>query len=497
MNSTVDKYNIGYVMIIKKSLNKYKNLSIPIRASICYLFCSFLQRGILLITTPIFTRLMDTDEYGQFGVFNSWLSIITVIVSLNMFYGIHAQGLVKFSEECEKFSSSLQGLTTIMVIVWSFIYIAFHNYWNKLLSLTTFQMISLLLIVWLTSIFNFWANEQRVKYSYKALVIVSLLVSIAEPVLEIILIQHFKDKVTARIIGWLFVELVAYSWMYIIQLKRGRVFFSIKYWIYALTISLPLVPHYLSATVLNSADRIMIEKMVGDSEAGIYSLAYSVALIMTLFNTALMQTLNPWIYQKIKEKKEKEIAPVAYITLILIAVVNLLLILLAPEVVAIFAPQKYYQAIWVIPPVAMSVYFMYSYDLFAKFAFYYEKTFIIMIASVSGAILNILLNYIFIKEFGYIAAGYTTLVCYIVFVVFHYVFMLKICRKYCDCANPYEIKKIIGITIPFLGISFLLLATYNVPSLRYGIFVIVIIFSIIKRKKLIKIIKKILITRKN
>lgn len=76
---------------------------------------------------------------------------------------------------------------------------------------------------------------------------------------------------------------------------------------------------------------------------------------------------------KIKAKRIKDIANVAYTTLIMLAFLNLFLILLAPEVVAIFAPAAYYEAIYVIPPVAMSVYFMYAYDLFAKFAFYYEK----------------------------------------------------------------------------------------------------------------------------
>ena len=50
-----------------------------------------------------------------------------------------------------------------------------------------------------------------------------------------------------------------------------------------------------------------------------------------------------------------------------------------------FAPESYIDAIWVIPPIAMSVYFMFAYDLFAKFEFYYEKTKLISFATVMGA----------------------------------------------------------------------------------------------------------------
>ena len=48
-----------------------------------------------------------------------------------------------------------------------------------------------------------------------------------------------------------------------------------------------------------------------------------------------------------------------------------------------------------------------------------EKTVFIMLASVIGAMLNIILNYCLIKEFGYIAAGYTTFISYVLFVCTH------------------------------------------------------------------------------
>lgn len=472
-----------------KAIEKYKSLPVQVRASMWFLICAFLQKGIAVITTPIFTRIMDTSDYGQYGVFNSWLGIITIIVSLNLYAGVHAQGIVKFSEERAKFTASLHGLTTLLVSAWMLVYLVFHEFLNQLFSLTTVQMLSMFLIIWTTAVFNFWANEQRVTYTYKTLVIVTILVSIAKPVLEIILVLNSDDKVTARILGWIIVELIAYTWMYVVQLKRGKSFFSKRYWKYALAFNLPLVPHYLSQTVLNSADRIMIQNMVGVSEAGIYNLAYSVALIMTLFNLALSQTISPWMYQKIKADKGKDIAPIAYITLILIAVVNLLLILLAPEVVMVFAPSSYYEAIYVIPPVAMSVYFMYAYDLFAKHAFYFEKTTVIMVASVSGAALNIGLNYIFIRLFGYIAAGYTTLVCFIVYAVVHYLFMRKVCRECCDGNYPYETRKIIAITVPFLMAGFAFLATYSNPAIRYGLMGIFAIAAIIFRKRIVDTLK--------
>ena len=80
-------------------INKYKNLPVQMKASLWFLMCAFLQKGVSFITTPIFTRLLTTSEYGQYSVFNSWYSIVTVFVSLNLYFGVYAQGLVKFENE--------------------------------------------------------------------------------------------------------------------------------------------------------------------------------------------------------------------------------------------------------------------------------------------------------------------------------------------------------------------------------------------------------------
>lgn len=482
--------------MIKSVLNRYKSFPIQVKASLWFLICSFLQKGISTVTTPIFTRIMNTTEYGQYNVFNSWLSIASIFVSLSLTGGVYAQGLVKFEKDRNVFTSSLQGLTLLLVAVWMVIYFIFHDFWNQLFTLSSVQMVAMLVIIWTTAVFSFWSTEQRVNYKYKALVAITLVVSLAKPIVGIFCVSVTNDKVSARILGIALVELIGYAWLFFIQVKRGEVLFSKKYWVYALSFNLPLVPHYLSQTVLNSADRIMIRDLVGPSDAGIYSLAYSISLLMLLFNTALMQTINPWIYRKIKDKSIKDISSVAYSTLMALACLNLLLIVLAPEVVAIFAPPTYYDAIYVIPPVAMSGYFMYMYDLFAKFAFYYEKTKFVMIASVTGAILNIILNFIFIRLFGYRAAGYTTLACYMIYSICHYIFMNKVCDQFCDRVRPYEQKKLLMITVPFLLAGFAILGTYRYPVIRYGILAVALVLVLLGRNCIISVLKDLLAKKK-
>lgn len=479
-----------------KIFDKYKSLNVQVRASTWFLICSFLQKGISVLTTPIFTRLLSSEEYGQYSVFNSWLGIVTIFVSLRLYYGVYTQGLVKFDKESNLFSSSLEGLSLTLVLGWTALYLLTRDFWNSLFKLTTVQMLAMFVMIWTTSVFHFWAAEQRVTYSYRKLVLITLAVSLAKPVVGIYLVMHAQDKVTARILGIALVELIGYTGLFVAQMNRGKTFFSAKYWKYALLFNLPLIPHYLSQTILNSCDKIMIRDMVSASAAGIYGLAYSLSHIMTLFNTALLQTLTPWMYKKIKAGKADEIAGIAYLAMIIIAMANLGLIVLAPEAVAIFAPPSYHEAIWVVPPVAMSVYFVFLYSFFANFEFFYEKTRFIMMASVISAALNVILNWIFIRIYGYYAAGYTTLFCYMVYTIGHYMFMRRICRENRNGKQVYDLRILLCISLGFMLIGFGMVFTYNHATLRYCIVFIMLLAAILNRQLLISKLKLLISLRK-
>lgn len=474
---------------MKKYLNIYKQMPVQMKASLWFLICSFIQKGISMITTPIFTRILTTQEYGQYSVFNAWLQILTPIVCLNLYAGVYAQGIVKFEDDRHRYSSALQGLCLTLTVLWAAIYLWSCSFWNKVFSLTTIQIIAMFIMIWATGSFSFWSMNQRADFKYRKLVLLTLLAAILQPLVSIIFIKHSDDKVSARIIGIAAVQMVLYVGTFFHQMKEGKQFFSRKYWLYALEFNIPLLPHYLSMNVLSSSDRIMISNMVGDGEAGIYNLAYSVSLIMTMFNTALLQTIEPWIYRKLKEKRVEDLSGVAYPCFIVIAVLNVLLVMFAPEVIAVFAPDTYREAVWTIPGVALSVFFTFLYTFFATFEFYYEKTRYIAGATVGGALLNIVLNYVCIKRFGYIAAGYTTLCSYILFAVLHYYFMGRICDEYMEGVRPYKLKFIIAIGGGCMIAGFGIMLTYYNPVIRYAVIAAVILTALSMEKKLLSVLK--------
>ena len=74
------EYWSGYLRMqaIKKAITKWKSMSEMAKASIAFVISSFLLKGISFITTPIFTRLIDTNEYGIVTEYNSWQTILEV-----------------------------------------------------------------------------------------------------------------------------------------------------------------------------------------------------------------------------------------------------------------------------------------------------------------------------------------------------------------------------------------------------------------------------------
>ena len=229
--------------------------------------------------------------------------------------------------------------------------------------------------------------------------------------------------------------------------------------------------------------------MIGMAEAGIYGLSHNLAMILNILTTSINNAFAPWIYQRLKEEKYRDISSVCNKLFLFVAVALAFMMAFSPEVISILAPSEYYDAVYVIPPLAISLYFMFMYQIFANVEFYFEKNKFIMLASIFSAGFNVFLNYIFIKELGYIAAGYTTLVCYVILGISHYIFSDKVAKKCIkDNIHLFDIKIVIGISCILMIFGLIMLLLYKNLLLRYGLILIMCMIFFIKRKDIYKFI---------
>lgn len=477
--------------MIKQLLGKYRALSIQVKAGIWFFICSVIQKGIGFLTTPIFTRLMTTEQYGVYTVYQTWRDILAVIITFSLSSSVYMKKMIELDtqEEKDKLTCALQGLTTLISCIALIVYLAFLPFWNRILGLPTLAVLSIFVSALLTSAFDFWAARARISYKYRALVVVTLLTSAMKPILAITAIMQTTETAYARIYAVTVVEIAVYSVLYFINFKSRKKLFNKEYWKYGIVFVLPLIPHFLSQRVLSSSDRIMIERMVGKSEAGIYGLANSIGSILTIVVTSCDGVLAPWVYSKIKLDKNDntQIQKVSLYIIILMAFLSLGVIAIAPELISIFAPAEYHEAIWTLPPLILSVFFMMVYMFFVYYEYYFEESKKIMIATMGSAILNIVLNYIFIGEYGYMAAGYTTLFCYISYTMFHYFVYRHVCRKHDIVQAPYNRKNMLLVSILALLFGFGMMALYNYPIIRFAVIFSIAFVAIVQRKRILEV----------
>mgnify|MGYP001069057279 CR=1 FL=1 len=197
-------------------------------------------------------------------------------------------------------------------------------------------------------------------------------------------------------------------------------------------------------------------------------------------------------FKKLKEKSYDGISNIMNLSLLLVAVLNLMLIILAPEAVSILAPKSYQEAIWIIPPLAASVVVMFFYQHFVNVEFFFEESRITSAASIGAALLNVGLNYWLIPKFGYLAAGYTTLASYSVFGVVHYIFMCLVCKKNNCPKTIFDIKIMLLIMAMFAGVTVAVAIGYTHLWLRLAVLAIILILLIVKRKVVVGALKQIM-----
>lgn len=474
---------------------KQGNTHEGVKASIAYTVCSILQRCLSFITMPLFTRLLTQEQYGQYTVYTSWMGILTIFISLNLAYGSFSKAMVTFEKDRHGYVAAVQNVTLILAGIFLLIYLPFRNFWNPLFELPTALVLLMVVEIVLQNALLCWYGQRRFEYKYKGVVIVTMLVALASPALAYLLVSNFAEKGYARIVGYALVVILAGLACFIYFAIKGKGGFKKAYWKYALYFNIPLIPYYLSQVIFNQSDRIMISHITGTDKAAMYAVAYTLATILTFVLNAVNGSYVPWFYNKIKEGKGKENQPMANGISLLMAFLLLAVIALAPEIITIMAGDSYRDAIWVVPPVAMSIQLLFYAQLFINVEFYYEQKTLLVWGSIGAAVLNIILNWILIPIFGFVAAGYTTLISYIVFAVWNYYNVKHIAKTQGFALDYFNLKALIGIFLGFSALGFTATALYELPVIRWCIIGAVLLALIIFHKKVIAFVKSVLVRK--
>ncbi|MCD8013669.1 MAG: oligosaccharide flippase family protein [Lachnospiraceae bacterium] len=454
----------------------------PLKAGVGYTISNFIVKGMVFLTTPIFTRLMTSEDIGSYSNIQSWFSILAILVTVELYSSVQ---LAQFDyKDClDEYIASNLILGTIITGAFYSIILIFKNFFVGLF-LIDFDMINILFIYLLVyPAIQMFQIRNQLRFDYIPNMVVSIGSSVVATVVSLILAIVCNDALRGRVYGYYVPLIIITAFIYIFLIVRAKGRISNKYWRYALSISFPLIWHLLASNILNSSDRIMINSMIGSEENALYSVAYSCAMIVALLWSSMNSAWSPWAYQRMDAEEYLELKNKSKPYTIFFLAVVFCFMLLAPEILLIMGGRSYLSAVYVIPPVMVGYVFQFIYSLYVNIEFYHKKQVNVAIGTIIAAIINIALNYIFIPRFGYIAAAYTTLIGYFILLVIHYMFVLKLKKtKWYDTA--FFIKCIL-ITLVGMGCALLF---YRLNRIRYCLIVVLLvitIFVIIKYNKVL------------
>ena len=455
--------------MIKKYLKKIRKLPVGVKASVSYFVASLVTTGIAYITTPLYTRLLTTEEFGQTSSYLAWVHVLGIVAMFCLSYGVFNNGMVDYPDKRDEFSFSMLCLSNVITIIFSAIFFFLFPFTKNILGMDYPLAILMCLLFAFQPAYNMWYTKQRYEYKYHGVMIwsvISAVISSAVALLFIVLNDE-GHRLYARIFGSQLPLILIYAGFYIYVAKKSGFHLNTKYWKAAILFNLPLIPHYLSTYLLSSSDKLMISNIVGNSGTAFYSVAHSVAAVSLIVWTAVNSSLLPFTYEKCKNRDFSSINKVTLPILALFAGICVTVCMFAPEVVRIMSTEQYMEAIYVIPPLIGGLFFQVQYYIFANIIYYFKKPKYVMVGSLSATALNLVLNYIFINKYGYIAAGYTTIFCYMIQATIDYFGMKKVVGE-----NVYNIKYILCLSVAVVIFALTSNFIYDYALIRYTIILI-------------------------
>lgn len=440
-----------------------------LKSGVWYTVSNFFVKSIGFLTTPIFVRVLSKSEFGLYNNYISWLSIISIFVTLNLESTL-ISARYDYEKEFDKFILSMLSLSALSTLIWFVLINLFSNYAVLFTGIEQVYLNIMMAYLLFFPAVTMFQIKERYLFEYKKTVIVSLTLTAGTTLLSVLFVVTMQNRLLGRILGSSIPAIIWGILFYVYFIFKGRKI-NVSYWKYAFPICLPFIPHLLAGALLNSMDRVMINKWCGAEATAMYSLAYSCGAIVTLLVNSVNSAYAPWLGEKISERKYSEIRSFSKIYIACFMFFAMGIMLVAPEILWILGGNSYLDSKYVITPVAMGCVCQFLYTMFGNVEQFKRKTIGMAIATVIAAGINYILNTLMIPRIGYLAAAYTTLIGYLCLLGIHMYLVWKI-----DMSIVYDYKYIIGAVL--IGILYTVVITISFHIIWMRILFIILYFVV-------------------
>jgi O-antigen/teichoic acid export membrane protein len=491
-----------------ENLNPYRKLG---GQTLIYGLGSIIPRFLnYAILTPYYTYKFQVQEYGVITELYAYVAVLLVILT----YGMET-GFFKFASDKQKasqvFTTTAISLftTSVLFVVFVFVFI------NKISALMGYyerpEYIKWMAIIIAADAFTaiFYAKirmEEKVK-KFAVFKIVGVLLNILFIMvfLEIIpFISRFSDSkwisviynknigvgyvLIANLISSIFICLLL-----LIDLKKIVLSFNFRVYKDILKYSFPLLLAGMAGILNETIDRILLRHfLISDYdklyEIGIYGANYKIAVLMTIFIQMFRFAADPFFFSQYKKKGSNKIFANILKYFVIFSMIIFLFIVLYIDIIKYFISPRFHEGLDIVPVVLFANILL---GILFNINFWYKlsgKTKYAVLIIGSGAVINILINVIFIPHYSYRACAFSHLISNFAMVVFSYL----LGKKYYKI--DYDIKKIIfyvllGLSVYFVNI--LIKTEVLVYNIIIGTILFVpFVYFVEKKEKLITVFIK-------
>ncbi len=395
---------------------------------------------ITFLLLPLYTALLSTEEYGTVDLITTLVQFIIPVMSLMVDQGVFRYLLNCETEEDKRETISsgffvLLGTSAITVVLYGII----------CLFVVKPYMLWLLLILIVTAFSNFFLQVARGLKHTGDYALGSFVCSASTIILNVLCIAFLRMGAVGMLIAtfmgnvicciFLFFKLKVGNFVRIRSVKKIAAIDELKY-------SVPLVPNQLSIWVMNSSDRLIVTFFLGAAANGILAVSHKFpAIYMSFFNMFQLAWHETGAVHFYDEDRDQFFTDMVKRILTIFAIFSMAVIVALPIVFDWFVNSAFREAYYNIPIYMVASLFHIVVGLLGVIYVATKKTSEIAKTTILAAIINIVVHVALIKPIGLYAASVSTLVGYLITMIYRIVDS----RKYLKI--KFDAKQIVGIAI--------------------------------------------------
>jgi O-antigen/teichoic acid export membrane protein len=398
-----------------------------------YTITNIINASIPFLLLPVLTRYMSPSDYGIIAMFTVLLGIVSPFTGLNIIGAIQRQ---YYEKEKINLPAYITNCLLILICSSALVFLVFYLFADQISKVSSFPKRWLWAIV-AVSIAQFvtlinltlWQAQLKARI-YGSYQIAQTLLNVGLSVLFVVgLGMTWRGRIQAQLLTMIIFSVLGLFILY----KGGWIKFSFSktYIQNALKFGVPLVPHALGGVMMTMTDRFFITNMVGLKATGLYAVGYQMGTIIGLFCDSFNRAYAPWLFDKLKRNNEKikiMIVKSTYAYFIFIIVFAIGFSIIAPWFLGFFVGKKFSGASVYVFWIALGYAFSGMYKMIVNYIFYVEKTYILAWVTFCCSVLNLPLNYVFIKWNGPVGAAQAHALTFSLFFLMTWILSSRVCK---------------------------------------------------------------------